>query len=338
MGDEHMPRVQTRALDFFIFGHPCSMSPSPEIHNVGFAENGHAHRYDRYDHEDCKEVMAKIRLPSTGGGSVTIPHKESVLAEMDVLSDAAKRIGAVNTVTKQPDGRLHGDNTDWLGIKRQIEARLGSAVFASASELVGLICGAGGTAKAAAYAFERMSVSHVIIMNRTVARAQALAAEYGAGFVALAPDDTAAALTKFGRLDFIVSTLPGSTEFVLPDAVCALATKHRPVVVEASYIPRQTAFAKQMLDAGCDVIEGIEMLFEQGCAQCEIWTGAPAPRSQIAANLLATLFTPGSGHPASTKMEPLNAPPLTLRLEAAGKAQGTCVDVEQLANKKAKVM
>ena len=54
--------------------------------------------------------------------------------------------------------------------------------------------------------------------------------------------------------------------------------KHTPIVVEASYIPRHTAFVSQVMAVGCEIIEGIEMLFEQGCAQCETWTGQPAPR------------------------------------------------------------
>ena len=53
------------------------MSPSPEIHNVGFAQNGYPHRYERFDTPDADAVMEKIRLPSTGGGSVTIPHKSA---------------------------------------------------------------------------------------------------------------------------------------------------------------------------------------------------------------------------------------------------------------------
>jgi shikimate dehydrogenase len=122
---------------------------------------------------------------------------------------------------------------------------------------------------------------------------------------------------SLGRLDFIICTLPGSTGYVLPDDVVAIAAQHKPVVVEASYIPRHTAFVKQVAAAGCDVVEGIEMLFEQGCAQCETWTGAAASRRQIAKSLLAALFTRGSDHPASSKMEPLDTPPKAIQLEAA---------------------
>ena len=258
---------KSKALKFFIFGHPVTsdppphpsvparlgsrrvradrMSPSPEIHNVGFAENGFPHRYERCDTDDAAAVLETLRRPTTGGGSVTIPHKESVLPEMDVLSESAKTIGAVNTVTKLPDGKLHGDNTDWLGIKNQIEARLARrAGGAKPGGRVGLICGAGGTAKAAAYALQQMGCAHVIIVNRTLSRAEALAKEFGKGYVASA--DPAAALAAHDRLDFVVNTLPGSTGYVLPAAAAAVLKRHTPIVVAASYIPRHTAFVEQV--------------------------------------------------------------------------------------------
>ena len=98
-----------------------------------------------------------------------------------------------------------------------------------------------------------------------------------------------AAIAVLGRLDFIVDTLPGSTGFTLPAAQAALLQKWKPVCLEAAYIPRHTAFVTQALGAGCRVVEGIEMLFEQGCAQCEIWTRRPAPRGAIAVGIKAFL-------------------------------------------------
>merc|ERR1712039_338615 len=72
------------------------------------------------------------------------------------------------------------------------------------------------------------------------------------------------------------------------------------------------------LAAGCEVVEGGEMLFEQGCAQCELWTGKRAPREKIAAALLKNLFTQGSSHPAHSKMQPYTVQPVSLVEEAKG--------------------
>ncbi|CAE7418481.1 ARO1 [Symbiodinium natans] len=297
--------MASESLQFFIFGSPVTMSPSPTIHGTGFSENLSPHVYGRFDTPDIEKVMAELRKPSCGGGSVTIPHKESIKEHMDELSDAARVIGAVNTVTKC-SGRFKGDNTDWLGIKNQLEARLRGR---KTDKLTCLLCGAGGTARAAAYAMKQMGATRVLIFNRTASRAQELAQEFG--FEACPDLDS---LQHVQDLHVVVNTLPGSTQFTLPDS--SALRRCRPVVLEAAYIPRRTAFVCQALDAGCEVVEGIEMLFEQGCAQCEIWTQKPAPRSRIAQALLEALFKAGSTHPAFAKMEPYGELPTSLVAEA----------------------
>ncbi|CAE8631141.1 unnamed protein product [Polarella glacialis] len=309
---EEQPSAQSseESLNFYIFGNPVTMSPSPDMQNVGFAVNGFPHKYHRFDSPDVAEVIAKLRSADCGGGSVTIPHKEGVHAVMDELSEAARITGAVNTVTKV-DGRFKGDNTDWIGIKKQLESRLPSPL---PSPLCCLLCGAGGTAKAAAYALKQMGAHRVLIYNRTLSRAEDLAAEFG--FEACG--DLNAGLEGLEELHVVVNTLPGNTGFCLPEgAASQILARSRPAVLEAAYIPRRTAFVKQALAAGCEVVEGIEMLFEQGCAQCEIWTGKPAPRAKIASALLKALFTEGSEHPAHPKMEPYDELPKSLVREAA---------------------
>jgi len=303
-----MADSEKRALEFFIFGHPVTMSPSPDIHNTGFVHKGFSHKYSRFDSPGAEAVLERLRCDDCGGGSVTIPHKETLLSAMDVLSDAAKTIGAVNTITKA-DGKLYGDNTDWLGIRNQLMERLCDHPGAKAPTC--LLCGAGGTARAAAYAFQQMGAGRCLIYNRTASRAEELAKEFGF--------ETCSDLSKLSELEqihVVVNTLPGASAFVLPDA--SVLARCRPVVLEAAYIPRRTAFLRQALDAGCDVVEGVEMLYEQGCAQCEIWTGGPAPRAAIAGALLSALFTAGSAHPAHAKMEPHDILPASLERASQG--------------------
>ena len=194
---------------FFIFGHPVMMSPSPDIHNVGFRLNGYAAVYERFDTEDAGAVIAAIKRDDCGGGSVTIPHKETVLPFMDELTEAAQKIGAVNTITKLSDGRLRGDNTDWIGIKQQLEAK--APPRAPGEPIVAVLCGAGGTARAAAFALQKMGATRVLIFNRTASRAEKLAAEFGFEAVSDLRE-----LDRLTRLDYVVSTMPGSTGFTLP--------------------------------------------------------------------------------------------------------------------------
>ena len=84
------------------------------------------------------------------------------------------------------------------------------------------------------------------------------------------------------QLDLVVSCVPASAGLTLP---VDLLKKMNPIILDAAYRPRQTPLLTDGAAAGCLCIEGVEMLFEQGCAQCEIWTHRPAPRGQIARGL-----------------------------------------------------
>eukprot|EP00656_Telonema_subtile_P029807 TRINITY_DN32882_c0_g1_i1.p1 TRINITY_DN32882_c0_g1~~TRINITY_DN32882_c0_g1_i1.p1 ORF type:complete len:286 (-),score=84.75 TRINITY_DN32882_c0_g1_i1:118-975(-) len=263
------------------------MSASPIIHNTGFQENKLDWWYGRCNTAEVEEVVATLMKPSTGGGSVTIPHKETIMPHMTTLSDPAKAIGAVNTITKGEDGALHGDNTDWLGIRGQLEPLLGES---GPADRVGLVIGAGGTAQAACYAFREMGFSKILVHNRTTERAQNLCEKFGARFECLVD---LAELRAVARLDAVMATIPGSAGFQLPAGVLDAL---RPVVIDAAYKSsdkgsRHTPLLLQAKDAGCAVVEGMEMLFEQGCAQCEIWTGQQAPRQAIASALLEARFS-----------------------------------------------
>ena len=153
-----------------------------------------------------------------------------------------------------------------------------------------------------------MQASRVLIFNRTASKAEQLATEFGEQFEAC----DLSGLEELPALHHIVDTLPGSSGFTLPPA----AFKHKPNVLEASYIPRQTALVQQALAAGCEVVEGIEMLFEQGCSQVAIWTQQEPPRRDIARALLEALFGSDSEHPAHADMVPHDHKPKALLLEA----------------------
>ena len=98
-----------------------------------------------------------------------------------------------------------------------------------------------------------------------------------------------AALT---RLDLVVSCVPASANLSLTDE---RLRKLGPIVLDAAYRPRDTPLLNAASAAGCVTIEGIEMLFEQGCAQCEIWTHRPAPRGAIAVGIKAFLESQAFG-------------------------------------------
>jgi len=298
---------------FYVFGHPVALSASPIIQNVGFEETDSPHSYYRYDTPYLEDVVQHLSLASTGGASITVPHKVGLVPYMHELSEAAEVIGAVNTVTVLPDGRWRGDNTDWIGITGQLGPLIEDRD--KSTQMVALIVGAGGTARAACYAFQQMGFGQVYIQNRTYANGARLAQLFNAlsdtpratkstRFQAV---ETAESLESLDRLDAVMGTIPGSGGFVLPNDGLLLR-KYKPVVIDAAYesskgCTRVTALLEQAAATECRTVEGMEMLFEQGCAQSTLWTGKPAPRAAIAKALLKHRYADDNSPPRALVVE-----------------------------------
>eukprot|EP00929_Paragymnodinium_shiwhaense_P042531 TRINITY_DN21998_c0_g2_i1.p1 TRINITY_DN21998_c0_g2~~TRINITY_DN21998_c0_g2_i1.p1 ORF type:complete len:1551 (+),score=381.55 TRINITY_DN21998_c0_g2_i1:60-4655(+) len=270
------------ASKFFIFGSPTKHSPSPSMHNAGFRTNGTSHTYGVCETDNVDVALRQLREPGVGGGSVTIPLKEQLMPHVGKKSEAVTTIGSLNTLTVTADGEIEADNTDWVGIKVLLADALAARGKASAPDLVALVMGGGGTARAACYALKQLGVASLYVYNRTSEKADDLCSSFGGRRLADLKEGTAA----LQRLDIVVSCVPGSAQLTLP--VDFLRQKS-PIVLDAAYRPRETPFLKDAAAAGCLCIEGIEMLFEQGCAQCEIWTHRAAPRSDIARGMAAFL-------------------------------------------------
>ena len=151
---------------YFLFGTPIQQSLSPAMHNGAFDALRLPHRYGLREEIAATSYISLMDEKTFGGASVTIPHKETIIPLIDEVRGAAISIGAVNTIVKEQsiveDGeivtRLIGYNTDWLGIKRPLLNQLRkrgvswSNIEAGGKRSVGLVIGAGGTAKAACYA------------------------------------------------------------------------------------------------------------------------------------------------------------------------------------------
>ena len=170
---------------YFLFGTPIQQSLSPAMHNGAFDALRLPHRYGLREETDATSYTELLSDPTFGGASVTIPHKETIIPLIDEVRGAALSIGAVNTVVPEvvvnADGttsrRLVGFNTDWLGIKRpllrQLLARGGqwsnsdssSSSSSSRKRSIGLVIGAGGTAKAACYAVKDLGKDDEIIFK-----------------------------------------------------------------------------------------------------------------------------------------------------------------------------
>jgi shikimate dehydrogenase len=249
-----------------VLGWPVGHSRSPAMHNAALAELGLKDwHYQRLPAPP--EVFAEtVRgLPASGfvGANVTIPHKEAALALADTATDAARAIGAANTLSFGPEGAIAASNTDAPGF---LAALRGAGT--EPAGLTALVLGAGGSARAVAYALREAGAARVVVWNRTPDRARALAADLG---VEAADRPIGAELlvncTSVGLADGEFKDLPLDA-----DALGTYAT-----VADLVYRAGGTGLVAQAQRRGCTVVDGLEVLVRQGAMSFEAWTGREAP-------------------------------------------------------------
>ena len=158
-----------------VIGDPIAHSKSPLIHKYWLEKLGLEGNYRavRVTAEDLPAYLESRRSdPDWRGCNVTMPHKQRVVPLLDTTTRDATRIGAVNTIRKGEDGRLHGRNTDLHGVCRSLDPYLAPPL----AHVV--LIGAGGAARAAARALEANKVRDVTVINRSLERGQALLRDF----------------------------------------------------------------------------------------------------------------------------------------------------------------
>ncbi len=264
---------------FALIGHPVAHSVSPLMHNEAFGELGLNCCYLAFDVkvDDLAAAVKAIRALGLGGANITIPHKEGVLPYLDEVEEQAGLIGAVNTVVNR-EGRLIGYNTDAPGFLESLRADAG---FDPAGSRV-VILGAGGAARAVAYALALGGVESLGIFNRNPSRAEALARDISrsAACELETGDLQGIALRRaLARADLLVNATsagmhPHTDEVPLPDPA---ALRPGLIVYDLVYNPRKTRLLLEAEARGCRVFNGIGMLVYQGALAFELWTGRKAP-------------------------------------------------------------
>ena len=252
-----------------VCGWPVAHSRSPQMHNAALAAAGlHDWRYMRLPLPPDLFAETVRALPAAGfrGANVTIPHKHAALALADRTSDAARAIGAANTLTFE-NGAIVADNTDAPGLL--------AALPESPAGRSALVLGAGGAGRAAAWALVGAGAD-VTIWNRTAERARALAAAVGAR-AAEAPEaaEILVNCTSVGLDD------PGATFKALPIEADELGAGS--LVVDMVYRAGGTQLLEAARTRGARVVDGLEILVAQGAASFERWTGMEAPREAMRA-------------------------------------------------------
>ncbi|KAJ4253914.1 hypothetical protein NW762_010312 [Fusarium torreyae] len=286
---ESLAPQSSQPKNFFIFGHNIAHSLSPTLHNAGFKALNLPHHYQIHESENVDETVKQIILrPDFGGASVTFPHKLQIGRLLDSVSIWGENIGAINTVVvKDLNGRrtLHGDNTDWVGIKRCI-TKAGVQDFASSSALV---LGAGGAARAACYAIQTLGYKELIIVNRTISKAEDLTTRFSGLKTRSFSTLHEAAAAEGAQIRLIIACIPADDlgEDKIPSGLFS-DTKDG-VLVEMAYRPQVTGMMTSAGRREWKVFRGVDVLEEQAYAQFELWTGRQPPVDVMRAAMQAKL-------------------------------------------------
>lgn len=253
-----MKKIATRI--YGIIGYPLGHSLSPALHNWAFAAADIPAVYLAWPLAPGKvgDFISAMRTLPIAGASVTIPHKETVLPYLDALTDAARAVGAVNTLFWDEE-RLVGDNTDVAGFTAPLQ---GLACDAA------LVLGAGGAARAVLAGLKELGVREVYLANRTPERSAALAAEFGALIV----DWEQRATLDPGLL---VNATPLGMRGAQADASPWPAAGFRPgqIAYDLVYNPLETRFLREAAAAGARSVDGLTMFLGQAAGQFKRWTG-----------------------------------------------------------------
>jgi len=256
-----------------VCGAPIRHSMSPLIHNAWIAAAGLDAAYVPFapTEERFEAFVDGLRGGAIRGLNVTIPFKERALALADHASDLARMAGAANLLIFAEDGSIFADNTDGPGLLGAVAVQAPGFDVTSAPVVV---LGAGGAARGAVAALLMAGAPQVRVVNRTLARAQALAEALGDRVIAA--DETAlpALLADAGLVINATSLGLGGGEG--PAADLAL-TPAGAVVMDMVYKPLRTQFLQRAEGLGRRTVDGLEMLLRQAVPSFEAFYGQPPP-------------------------------------------------------------
>lgn len=270
----------------FIIGHPVAHSRSPLIHGTWLAEHGLAGSYERVDVAPAHlpAFVERLRAGEFTGGNVTVPHKEAMLPLIDEVSEAARAIGAVNTLWREGT-RICGDNTDVSGFLAHLDA-----LAPGWDEWVGtvLVLGAGGAARGIAFGLKARGVGPIILVNRSRARADELAAALGAP---LETADWAERNDLVGQADLIVNTTALGMHGQPPLDLDLRDLRPGTIVDDIVYVPLTTPLLADAERRGGVPVDGLGMLLHQAVPGFARWFGVtpavtPALRARLEADIL----------------------------------------------------
>ena len=258
-----------------VIGNPIGHSMSPLLHNTGYVAARKNAVFLPFLVESLGEFVKAIPEFDLSGFSVTLPHKQAIFRYLEDCEPLAEKIRAVNTVTVTRNGKLYGSNTHYLGVLRALEKKMnlqGSRV---------LVLGAGGGARAAAFAVAKAG-AEVSVCARRPDAARELARAAGGEVIRRKE-------LRKQKFDAIVNSTPlgmyphpGISPLEARELNCSL-------VMDLIYRPFETKLLRVAAARGIRTVPGVEMFLAQGIAQWEHWMGWRAPQPAMRRAVLRAL-------------------------------------------------
>ncbi len=273
-----------------ILGDPVSQSLSTFMHNPAFVSQGFNGVFIPFQVKNIDEFMLRMVRPETreidlnfGGFSVTMPHKQAIIKHLDAIDPTAEKIGAVNTIKIDDDGKLTGYNTDAHGFITPLKARYGDLDGARVA-----VFGAGGAARACVYSLKEAGAT-IELFVRSLEKARTFADEFNLSVDSIENFKVTNSEQPATNVhDIIVDTTPVGMTGELEKESLLTADELMGVkfVYDLVTKPYDTPLVLEAKKAGIPAIGGMEMLVAQGAKQFEIWTGTKAPEEQMRAAVI----------------------------------------------------
>ncbi|MDX5595117.1 shikimate dehydrogenase [Pseudovibrio sp. SPO723] len=252
-----------------VTGHPIKHSRSPLIHGFWLKTYGIEGEYGRVDlpPENALSFLQNLKENGLVGVNVTIPNKETALEAAEILDDAARQIGAVNTLWLDDEGRLNGSNTDALGFLGNLDQR---APGWDERKGKAVVLGAGGAARAILWALQHRGYQEILLLNRTLEKAEGLQSHFGEPVRCELWESRSKALEG---CDLLVNTTALGMAGQRPLEIELNLLPSTAVVTDIVYTPLMTDLLVAAKARGNRVVDGLGMLLHQAVPGFEKWFG-----------------------------------------------------------------
>jgi shikimate dehydrogenase len=252
-----------------VMGWPVMHSRSPLLHDYWFKRHGLAGTYVplAIAPEGLSAALRALHALGFAGVNLTIPHKQHAMTLVDEVNPVAIRIGAISCVVVRPDGSLFGSNNDCYGFIHNLK-QTQPGWRADAGPIV--VLGAGGGARAVCYGLLQEGAKEIRLVNRTFARANGIAAEFGSAIEVLRWED------RDDALEGVVMAVNATSQGMSGQPALDIRLDKLPrkaLAADIIYVPLETPFLAAARKRGNSTLNGLGMLLHQGRPAWKAWFG-----------------------------------------------------------------